>query len=205
MDKCLIKWIVFDYGGVLAEEGFVAGLHAIARQEGVDERQLLETTREIILSSGYLVGEILEESFWNIFRHETGINRSNEQLRDAILSRFVLRPWMLEVVARLRSRKVGTAILSDQVNWLDELDIRDGFFQHFDRVYNSFHVGLSKSNPQIFEELVQWINCSPGDIVFIDDHLPHIKRAKSRGLNVIHYTDREQFIRDLSAYCPVEA
>jgi epoxide hydrolase-like predicted phosphatase len=202
MNDCEIKWAVFDYGGVLAEEGFVNGLHAIAEQEGLDGQLVYETTREIILSGGYLVGKILEESFWNAFRRETKIRRSDQDLRNEILSRFKLRPWMLQLVSELRTRGVNTAILSDQVNWLDELDVRDNFFKYFDRVYNSFHVGLSKNDPAIFEELVQWVNCSPGSIVFIDDYLPHIKRARSRGLNTIHYTDRQNFIKDLQVYCP---
>lgn len=202
MNNCNLRWAVFDYGGVLAEEGFVAGLQAIAGQEDLDSQYLFEKTREIILSSGYLLGNILEENFWRAFRRETGITRSDHDLRNEILSRFILRPGMLEFVSRLRSSGIRTAILSDQVNWLDELDIRDNFFQYFDRVYNSFHVGLSKNNPAIFEELIQWIDCSPGDIVFIDDHLPHINRARSRGLKGIHYTDQLSFIKELSVHCP---
>ncbi len=202
INDCRIKWAVFDYGGVLAEEGFMNGLHSIAEQEGLNGGQVYELTREIIISTGYLVGNVLEETFWNAFRRETGINRSDQDLRNEILSRFELRPWMLQVVSDLRSRGVKTAILSDQVNWLDELDIRDKFFQYFDRVYNSFHVGLSKNDPVIFEDLVQWIDCAPGDIVFIDDHLPHIKRAGSRGLKTIHYTERASFIEDMSVFCP---
>jgi len=202
MNNCRIKWAAFDFGGVLAEEGFVNGLQAIAKQEGLDSDHLLETAKKTILSSGYLVGKALEESFWKALRRETGISRTDQDLRNEILSRFVLRPWMLEIVSDLRARGVKTAIVSDQVNWLDELDVRDSFFQHFDRVYNSFHVNMSKNDPAIFEELVQWVGCAPGDIVFIDDHLPHIKRAGSRGLNTIHYTGRQSFIKDLSAFCP---
>ncbi len=202
MNDCKIKWAIFDYGGVLAEEGFMNGLHAIAKKEGLDGQYVFETARKTILSSGYLVGKVLEETFWRAFRRETGISRSDHELRNEIMSRFVLRPWMLELVSEIRTRAVNTAILSDQVNWLDELDVRDNFFQYFDRVYNSFHVNMSKNDPSIFEELVQWVNCAPGDIVFIDDHPGHIKRARSRGLNVIHYTDRENFLRDISVYCP---
>ncbi len=202
MSNCSIKWAVFDFGGVLAEEGFVNGLHAIAKQEGIDGDYLLETTKKTILSTGYLTGRALEENFWQTLRHETGITGTDQELRNEILSRFVLRPWMLKLVSDLRSRGVGTSILSDQVNWLDELDVRDKFFQYFDRVYNSFHINLSKNDHAVFEELTHWLNCAPGDIVFIDDHLPHIKRAGARGLKTIHFTDRQSFIKDLSVYCP---
>lgn len=202
MKDCTIQWVVFDYGGVLAEEGFVAGLRSIALQEGLDPEDLFQRTRELIHTSGYLTGRVLEETFWNAFRRETGIRRTDQSLRNEILSRFILRPWMLELVTRLRHKGLGTAILSDQVNWLDELDVRDRFFGHFHRVYNSFHVGMSKSDPEIFAELVQWINSAPSSILFVDDHLPHVKRACSRGLHAIHYTEADSFIPELKDFCP---
>ncbi|MFN2268004.1 MAG: HAD family hydrolase [Desulfonatronovibrio sp.] len=203
MTNCNITWAVFDYGGVLAEEGFVAGLEAIAEKEGLRPEYVFETARDIILATGYLTGEVLEETFWNRFRRETGIKRSDQDLRNEILSRFILRPWMIELIASLKKNGVNTAILSDQVNWLDELDIRDNFFSHFNRVYNSFHVGLSKNNPAVFEDLTQWIDASPNRILFTDDHLPHIKRARSRGINAIHYTDKDSFLREFYQFCPV--
>ena len=203
MTNCTISWAVFDYGGVLAEEGFVAGLEAIAEKEELRPEYVFETARDIILSTGYLTGEALEETFWNRFRRKTGIKRSDQDLRNEILSRFVLRPWMVELIGELKKNRINTAILSDQVNWLDELDIRDNFFRHFDRVYNSFHVGMSKNNPAIFDELIQWIDSSPNTILFTDDHLPHIKRARSRGINAIHYTDKDSFLREFSGLCPL--
>lgn len=203
MANCTISWAVFDYGGVLAEEGFVAGLEAVAEKEGLRPEYVFEAARDIILATGYLTGEALEETFWNRFRRETGIKSSDQDLRNEILSRFILRPWMVELIVALKKNGINTAILSDQVNWLDELDMRDNFFRHFDRVYNSFHIGLSKNNPAIFEELIQWIDSSPGTILFIDDHLPHIKRARSRGINALHYTDKDSFLREFSQFCPL--
>lgn len=203
MTDCTIQWVVFDYGGVLAEEGFVAGLRAIALKEGLDPEDLFQRTRELIHTSGYLTGQVLEETFWKAFRRETGIRRTDQSLRNEILSRFILRPWMLELVSSLRHKGLGTAILSDQVNWLDELDVRDRFFRYFHRVYNSFHVGMSKSDPEIFEELVHWINSPPSGILFVDDHLPHVKRAQSRGLNAIHYTAADSFMPELQAFCRI--
>ena len=200
MDNNKVKWVVFDYGGVLAEEGFVEGLRAIARKAGLNERYLFDVTRETIIASGYLTGKTQEKSFWEAFRENTGISAADHELRNEILSRFVLRPWMMELVSDIRNQGLKTAILSDQVNWLDELDARDGFFSYFDRVYNSFHTGLSKDDAATFEDLYHWLDCSPENIVFIDDHLPHIKRAKSKGLNAVHFTDRQKFVRDINSY-----
>jgi len=202
MAACSIRWAVFDYGGVLAEEGFVAGLYSIADKSDLERDHVFRTAREIILATGYLIGKTDEQTFWREFIKETGIQRSRQELRNEILSRFVLRPWMVELVKGLQGMGVNPAVLSDQVNWLDELEARDDFFKYFDHVFNSYHLGKSKDDPTIFDDLVRWINARPEEVLFIDDHLPHVQRALSRGVNAVLFTGQRELLNDISRYCP---
>ncbi|HQJ07480.1 MAG TPA: hypothetical protein PLF54_00655, partial [Deltaproteobacteria bacterium] len=68
MGQCRIKAVLFDFGGVIAEEGFRNGLYRIARANGLDEAAFAEKTRKIIHDTGYLTGKISEESFWQALR-----------------------------------------------------------------------------------------------------------------------------------------
>jgi len=43
---CSIDTVLFDFGGVLAEEGFANGLRTIARNHGLDDNEFLELARE---------------------------------------------------------------------------------------------------------------------------------------------------------------
>ena len=52
----MIKAIMFDFGGVLAEEGFREGLKAIAEKNGLDPDLFYETAKELIYESGYVTG-----------------------------------------------------------------------------------------------------------------------------------------------------
>ena len=202
MRACEIELAVFDYGGVLAEEGFMAGLNAMADRAGLDRDFVFQSAREVILSTGYLTGQGSEEVFWDQFKAATGIKGSPNGLRQDILSRFQLRPWMLELMQRLQTLGVGRIILSDQVNWLDELEARDNFFRHFDRVFNSYHLGKSKNDASLFDELLDWTGVQAHKTVFVDDHLPHVERAISRGINGIYYIGREDFLRRFAGFCP---
>ncbi|WP_291322579.1 HAD family phosphatase [Desulfonatronospira sp.] len=202
MNNCSIEWAVFDYGGVLAEEGFMAGLNAMADKSGLDRDFVFQAAREVILSTEYLTGRGSEEVFWDRFREVTGIHGGPQELRQEILSRFVLRPWMLQLLEKLKAMGVRRAILSDQVNWLDELEARDNFFRFFDKVFNSYHVGKSKNDPTIFDDLLVWTGAAAGRTVFVDDHQPHVDRAVSRGINGICYTGGEDFLRRFSIICP---
>jgi len=195
-----IEAVAFDFGGVLAEEGFREGLQAIARLNWLDPQQFFELATSIVYSTGYVVGKDDERSFWQALRRETGIKGSDMEFRGEILKRFLLRPWMIDIVRRLRSRGYVTAILSDQTQWLDELDAQYHFFKEFHRVFNSYHSGKGKKDPSLFLDVAQELGIPPSKILFIDDSPDNVERARSQGLRAIHYKDRESFEDEMKKF-----
>ena len=137
-----------------------------------------------------------------MLRERTGIKGSDQELREEILSRFVLRNWVLELVQRLKDASVVTAILSDQTNWLDELDSQYNFFRLFDRVFNSYHLGKCKKDPSLFEDVLGEMNFRPEQSLFVDDSQENITRAASRGLHTIHYKDKTSFMKSILSFFP---
>jgi putative hydrolase of the HAD superfamily len=192
-----VKVILFDYGGVLAEEGFREGLMAIARSNGLSPQVFFEMATAAVYESGYVVGRADEQSYWDLLRQRSGISQSNADLRKEILDRFILRPWMLEIVSGLRQSGYFVGILSDQTQWLDELDDRDHFFAEFNVVFNSYHLGRGKKDSQVFDEVAERLGVLPSEILFIDDNDGHIERAKSRGLQTILFRDKDSFIQEI--------
>lgn len=192
-----VKVILFDYGGVLAEEGFREGLKDIARIEGLEPEPFFEAARAAVYESGYVVGQADEPAYWDLVRSRTGIQRSDESLRRRILDRFTLRPWMLEVVRTLRKAGFRVGILSDQTQWLEELDQRDSFFKEFDVVFNSYRLGIGKKDPQVFRIVAEKLGVEPHEILFVDDHLGNVSRARSVGFQVIHFAHEEAFLKEM--------
>jgi putative hydrolase of the HAD superfamily len=94
------------------------------------------------------------------------------------------------------------AILSDQTNWLDELDSKLHFFNQFERVFNSFYLGKSKNDPSIFSDVIAAMGIRPGETLFIDDTMGHVERARSKGLHAICYTGKQQFLDEMKGYFP---
>ncbi len=193
-----IKAVLLDYGGVLAEEGFREGLKAIATASGISPDEFFETGTASVYESGYVIGASDEHAYWDMLRDKTGINGTDEQFRKEIFDRFILRKWMLEIVRGLKKRGIKVAILSDQTQWLDDLDARDDFFKEFDAVLNSFYLGKGKRDPKIFAEVAAQLAIEPAQSVFVDDNPGHIERARSQGLNAILYTDRESFLAEMT-------
>jgi putative hydrolase of the HAD superfamily len=199
---CTVEAILFDFGGVIAEEGFRKGLVAIAQARGLPVEPFLSGAYELVYDVGYVLGRADERAYWSALRKETGIEGTDKELREVILSHFILRPWMLELIQRLHKTGVRLAILSDQTDWLDELDARNGFFRWFERVFNSFHVGRSKRDAMLFDMVMREMSLSADQMVFVDDSEGNIRRARTRGLWTILYRDRKQFMKEMGVFCP---
>lgn len=200
-ENCPIDAVLFDFGGVLAEEGFRNGLHAIAKLNGLDEEGFFMIANRTIHSCGYVLGEASEKTYWEILRKTIGIRGDDQFLKNEILSRFILREWMIDFVKTIRDSHILVGILSDQTNWLDELNSRYDFFRWFDYVFNSYHMGKSKKDLSHFEDVIRILTNEAQRVLFIDDDPGNCERAARTGLKAIQYIDRDQFLKEMEMYC----
>lgn len=199
---CAVETILFDFGGVLAEEGFRNGLRAIAAGNGVDPEAFTRWGFDAVHEGGYVTGRASEAAFWGVLRERVPIGQSDAALREIILDHFRLRPWMMSLVKSLKDRGLGLAILSDQTDWLEELDRRHDFFKWFGRVFNSFRMGKSKRDPTLFDDVLGILGVAGERALFIDDDPGNIERAGDRGLRTLLYVDRKGFEAEMAKWCP---
>lgn len=192
-----IKTVIFDFGGVLAEEGFRKGLLSIAREQGLDPESFFLIADDLIWKTGYLTGTGEESAFWNALREKAGITGDDKELRENILARFTLRPNMLEYVRKIRSMGFETVILSDQTDWLDQINEKTPFYQHFDHVFNSFKIHKSKRDPSVFRDVLEYLGVKPDEVIFIDDNGNNIIRASAEGFRTIHFKTAEGFAQEI--------
>ena len=75
-----IRAVLFDFGGVLAEEGFSEGLEAIGREQRLPVGDMTQAGMHAVYDSGYVTGEGSEADFWALLRERTGLRaRSGEK------------------------------------------------------------------------------------------------------------------------------
>jgi len=200
--SCSVQWILFDFGGVIAEEGFVAGLKTLARRSGADPEEAVAAGHRLVYSTGYLLGKSEESAFWEAMRREAGLAGTEDEMRETVLAAFQIRPRMLDLVRRIRERGGLAGILSDQVDWLDALDERNDFYPLFNRVFNSFHIGRSKRDEGTFRYVSEQLGTNPENILFIDDSRDHVERARSEGMHAIRFSGPDELLRDMDPFCP---
>ncbi len=182
----MIRCVLFDFGGVIAEEGFRRALEAAARRHGLDPEELPRQAMDAVYESGFVVGRGGEADFWRVLQEKMPFPETFEAFRDEVMRGFVVRPEMLELVDELSASGKTVAILSDQTHWLDELDRRDGIYRHFDRVFNSYYLGKGKRDISLFRDVLEELGCRPSEAMFVDDSEDHVMRARSEGLHAIH-------------------
>ena len=174
-----ITCVLIDYGGVIANEGFLNGLRFIANRHGLDPEGFFSLANDIVYSCGYVTGQANEHDFWEEIRRQTGLVDDDSDLTREILTRFTPRQEMLEWVDQLRDRGITICLLSDQSDWLDRLNQIHHFFQKFDRIFNSYHLGKTKRDISLFSDILGALHQQPATTLFVDDNEGHIGRAAS--------------------------
>ena len=198
-----IDVVLFDFGGVIAEEGFKQGLKAIAKTNGLDENEFVQAAFDAIYASGYVLGKSPEKEFWILLKEKTGIIGDDVDLMAEIFSRFVLRDWMISLVKKLKSNNIIVGILSDQTDMLDRLNDQFDFFRWFDHIFNSYNLGKGKRDISLFDDVAGLLKTEPDKILFIDDDPGHVDRARQKGWKSILYVNRESFEKDLEMIVPL--
>ena len=197
-----IHAVLFDFGGVIAEEGFKNGLIIIAKANGLQEDEVVQAAFDAMYTSGYALGKAPEKTFWAELKTKTGIRGTDEELRYEIYSRFVVRDWMMKLVRNLKSGNITVGILSDQTDMLDQLNEQFDFFKAFDYVFNSYHMGKGKRDISLFDDVATALNTDPPHILFVDDSPGHVERARQKGWMAIHYLDRTSFQQEFKKFFP---
>jgi putative hydrolase of the HAD superfamily len=194
-----IQAVLFDFGGVLAEEGFSNGLEELAEEQRLPVQNITAEGMRAVYDSGFVLGRATESEFWSLMRRRTGLCGDDKDLTTKLLSGFIIRPWILDLVARLRAQGCITGILSDQTEWLDRLDAQHHFYRLFDRVYNSYYLGKGKHDPSLFSDVAADLDLPTEAVLFIDDNADNVERARAVGMKVIQYIDRESFLEAIAA------
>jgi putative hydrolase of the HAD superfamily len=100
---------------------------------------------------------------------------------------------MLLFVKELKRSGLSVSILSDQTNWLDEIDRHEPIFHLFDHIFNSYHTHISKRTPSLFTDICSRMGYEPDQVLFVDDNPDNTERARREGLKTILYENFDQF------------
>jgi putative hydrolase of the HAD superfamily len=128
------------------------------------------------------------------------IHQPNLQPKDYLqwwLSDFTLNYELLSRLAQLRTDSLSLA--SNQERWRGD-QITNVYAQHtcINRIYLSHTIGYRKPELEYFKYILNDLNASPKEVVFVDDMLENVSAARSIGIIAIHYKNNSQLLTALA-------
>jgi putative hydrolase of the HAD superfamily len=107
-------------------------------------------------------------------------------LLDRMFGGFRVVPEMIELVAKVRTAGVRTALVTNSFGISYP---REDWPRLFDVTVVSHEVGLRKPDPAIYELALQRLGAAADTVVFVDDMQPNIDAAAAMGMATVLHVD----------------
>lgn len=196
-----VKWILFDFGGCLDSDGvhsrslFLNQFKALDLISDLAPRSLFEeaysyadqevTEKSLVVNSNlkemnermcYLIAEKLKTTD---FATVKDVAAAITKIQSFYLSRNA-------AILKELQNKYKLGVVSNFSGNLSKIFDEFTLTSYFNFVLDSYHIGISKPNPQIFKMAVEHCCITPAEILFIGDSVERdIRPAKSLGLKTI--------------------
>jgi HAD superfamily hydrolase (TIGR01493 family) len=174
--------VLFDLGGVLVDLGGVDDFGMLIGEHEDDEIWRIWLTSDTVRS--YERGRCSSSDFASRMVSDHSLELS----ADDFLHRF--RNWpkglisgAAELVESLAPH-VRPACLSNtnEIHWNEQIDA-PVLHALFETRFLSHEIGLVKPDREIFDHVVEGLDCEPGEILFLDDNQLNVDGARAAGLN----------------------
>ncbi len=186
-----IESIIFDWGGVLADDPRPGLLRYCADAFGLAQEDYVPAHDSSL--DEFQKGLISEERFWQNVCRKLGKPMPKVPLlwSEAFRSAYVPRPEVFSIVSSLRDKGCRTALLSNTelpaVEFFHELN-----YDMFDVLVFSCTEGVMKPERKVYEIVLERLGSKARQSVFIDDREDYVQGAREAGLNAFIFEDVEQ-------------
>jgi len=193
-----IRAVVWDLGGVLLRTSDPVPRERLAKRLNMTRRELEDLVFGSESGNRAQLGEIPVEQHWEILRQR--LDLPPETIRD-----FQKEFWggdLLDIglVEKIRSlhQSYKTALLSNAFSDLRQLVTQVWEFSDaFDEMVISAEVGMVKPDPRIYRLVLQRLDISAPEAVFIDDFTHNVEGARAVDMHAIRFLNPQQALADL--------
>ncbi len=194
-----IRAIIFDWGGVLAEDPAPRLFEYCAKALGVSVEQY--TTAFNICLYDFQTGRVTEKQFWcNMTdRLNVPMPKVDSLWSDAFAVAYRPRQELFLLAGRLRKAVRKIALLSNTEKPVVEL-IRRQKYCVFDAMVFSCLEGIAKPDRKIYEIALDQLTTPAENTLFIDDKRDFIDGAKKVGLRTVLFENINQLKKDLAEF-----
>lgn len=190
--------IVFDFGGVMTgEPNREAVVHFLCESLQLSEVEFEKANLEKRQAAK---NGKTDEEFWLSFSKQKEIPLSpnwSKDFKSALKHAIGVNPEMYALVDELKKKQIPIALLSNIDMRLSKLIREFGLYEPFDPCLLSCEIGIEKPDPRAYKTLLEKLELPAKDIVFIDDRLENIEKAKELGIDAILFESPLQIRKEL--------
>jgi len=184
----MIKAVIFDFFGVLTEDGWLAFLSQYASAGDVEELRFLnhQTSR----------GELNYQDFLKQVCDITSVDQATAH--KLISANHHPNDQLFTYIGKLKDAGYKLGIISNAGAELSEY-MDAAYLTVFDQITLSYHEASIKPEAAIYEAHLEKLGTPPAESVFVDDRSINVAGAKRVGMKAILYQDVEQLKAALAA------
>jgi len=203
MNKPIIKYVIFDLGGVLVDWN----------PEYLYEKIFPGAPEKM----NFFLNEVCTKD-WNM---EQDAGRTFEEGTQILLKDYPehekeIRLFFDRWEEMMRGEIKGTSLILNKLKSLNEVKLyaltnwsaetfpmakkRFEFLKHFEGIVVSGEEHTRKPYPKIYEIMLNRFGLEPQHCIFIDDSLENVEGARKLGINGLHYKNSKQLKADLQYY-----
>ncbi|RBQ15615.1 HAD family phosphatase [Spongiactinospora rosea] len=194
-----MKWVLFDFGGVICDPPGPREAAALSGLIGVREERFWEVYWEGRLD--YDMATVDAAGFWGGVYTGLGLTAADAPLDELIA--LDLKMWgylnsgTLDILRELEGRAVPLALLSNAPLEMARLIDEQPWAAVFSHRFFSADLRRAKPDPAIYREVCERLGVSPGDVVFVDDRADNVEAATALGISGVLFTDADRLRADL--------
>ncbi len=191
----MIKAIIFDWYRVLVLGNWSSKLGAgIASKTNIDADFIVKTFKEGLYSE-FCSGKISGEEFLEKFIPELKIDAQASDFKFV----FNKKPDInQDFMSYIKTLSIPKYILSGNYKPVFENYKKEINLDFFDDIFTSYDLGMLKTNPEIWDSVLNKLPFSPEEIIFVDDQDKYLDVAKEKGLNIVKFNSTKQAIEEIS-------
>lgn len=190
----MIKYVLFDFGGVLSEsgrKGFITNTLADLYEQNADDMDIG------VYHAALRRGKTDDETVFRELNALYGKHVTKEMFLKKIHEGFEPAEVVYELAGSLRAHDIGTGILSNVFAMNAQVLREQGWYDGFDPVVLSCDVGYAKPDKEIYDIAIERCHVKANEILFIDDQDKCIGPAISLGMAVVQAFSPDQTAHDV--------
>ncbi|MFJ6743130.1 HAD-IA family hydrolase [Streptomyces sp. NPDC091279] len=185
------RGLILDFGGVLTTQMRLNG-ETFERSEGLAPGAYFAALEEhpdgVAIYAALEVGEATQEDWNRVIGGILGID-STDLMRRA-LANLHPEPQIVAAAERARAAGIKVAMLSNSfgIEPYNPYEDKGIWTDFFDAVILSEQEGVRKPSPLIYQRVLDALELTGPECVFVDDYARNLPPAEALGIRTVHHT-----------------